>query len=433
MTMIICAVLLALCDTAGILLRYAPFAPVVTPRQRKVLLITYSVFSAVNLVVLLALFSFWGMEGVFAHLRFGMILYSAVLTVVNILVIREKTREHLFVFGVVCTCKYLLLAVPNYLITLVQVMSAEAYLYLILIAYTVLLVATYFPLRTLLCSTVTPILYLVDGTYWNTIWFIPIALFGSRFLFAGGEHNSGGLLQLLSSGLSGAIIILMCLSISQDHQRLRERQNLQQQLLNQKIHYSELQTRAEDARKTRHDLKHHLAAILHFVELNDRDGARNYCLELMGRVDGRDWIPYTGNTAVDGVLYYYMQQAAEHKIDFQSVGVVQNPGIADIDLCVLLGNALDNALAGCMTIPERRSIQVVSQSENQLLSILVRNTFDGKLEQSEEGLLSRKRHKTVGVGIHSMEAVCQQYGGSMEIQYDDTTFTVMFVLPLSGE
>lgn len=424
------AVILTLCTTVGVLLRYAPFASVVTTLERRRMGICCFTCSTVNVLVLVGMLTAWKIEGAFLYLRYGMILYASILTVASIFIIPGKIREHLFVFGVVSTCNYLLMSVPNFLITLIQGLSAEAYLLLILITYAVLLLATYFPLRALLCSTVTPFLYLENGAYWNTIWFIPIALFGTRFLFVGGEHNSGSLLQLLSSGLSGTIIILMCLSISQDHRRMNEYQNLQQQLLNQKLHYSELQTRVENARKTRHDLKHHVAAILHFVKCNDREGARNYCLDLMDRVEGSDRIPYTGNTAVDGVLYHYMQRAAEHKVDLQNMGVIRSHGIADMDLCVLLGNALDNALAGCLTIPEHRSIQVVSQSEDQLLSIMVRNTFDGKVELGAEGILSRKRKNAMGVGIRSMETVCQQYGGSMELQYDESTFTVVFVLPL---
>lgn len=426
-----CALLLTLCVFGGVLLRYAPFAPVVTRRQKKTLWICYIGLSAVNMVLLTAGMFAWGVECVFMYLRFGMILYAGLLTLVNILVISGKVREHLFVFGVVTTCNYLLMSVPNYIITFLPGYNPTEYMLLILLVYSLLLLLTFWPMRKLLCQTVEPFLHLQTNGYWNTIWFIPIALFGTRVLFAGGEHNMGSLLQLLSSGLSGSIIILMCLSISADHQRLWERQALEQQLTEQKIHYSELQTRVEDARKTRHDLKHHMAAILRFVEQEDREGARSYCMELMDRVEGRDQIPYTGNTAVDGVLYHYMQRAAAKQIDLQCQGIIRSHGIADMDLSVLLGNVLDNALAGCMTVPDGRRIQVISQSEEKLLSVVVRNTFDGKVKQGKDGLLSRKREDAYGIGLPSMHAVCQRYGGNLEYQWDEHIFTVVFILPLT--
>lgn len=426
-----CALLLTLCVFGGVLLRYAPFVPMVTRREKKTLWICYAGLSVVNMVLLTAGVFAWGVECVFMYLRFGMILYAGLLTLVNILVISGKIREHLFVFGVVTTCNYLLMSVPNYIITFLPGYNPTEYMLLILLVYSLLLLLTFWPMRKLLCQTVEPFLHLETNGYWNTIWFIPIALFGTRVLFAGGEHNMGSLLQLLSSGLSGSIIILMCFSISADHQRLRERQVLEQQLMNQKLHYSELQTRVEDARKTRHDLKHHMAAILRFVEQEDREGARNYCMELMERVEGREQIPYTGNTAADGVLYHYMQRAAAKQIDLQCQGIIRSHGIADMDLSVLLGNVLDNALAGCMTVPDGRRIQVISQSEEKLLSVVVRNTFDGKVKQGKDGLLSRKRENAYGVGLRSMQSVCQLYGGSLEYQWDDHIFTVLFMLPLT--
>lgn len=430
MNAVIGTVLLTLCSTVGILLRFAPFEASATLHQKRTIRIWSTVLTSVHFLVLLGGLSVYKTEGIFFYLRFGMVAYAGLLTMVNILVIPGKIREHLFVFGVVTTCKHLLLSIPNFLITLILGLTPSQYLVLILGSYTLLLLAAYVPLRKLLCSAVTPILQLVDGTYWNTVWFTPIALLGIRLLYVGGEHNSGGPVQLLSSALSGTVIIFMCLSIAKDHKQIQAHRNLEQQMLNQKLHYSELQTRVEDARKTRHDLKHHMAAILHFVEQNDRESAGAYCMEWLDRVDRRENIPYTGNAAVDGILYHYMQRAAMHQIELQSMGIIRNPGIADLDLCVLLGNALDNAVAGCLTVPENRSIQIVSQIEDRLLSVMVRNTFDGKVKKNDEGLLSRKREATHGIGIQSMKEICHAYGGSMEVQFDDSTFTVMFVLPL---
>ncbi len=428
--MYLSSLLMAFCTSLAMLVRYAPFRAVAIPRQKRIMTVCFILFSALNFAALVGLQMRWGLQGLFLYLRFGMLIFASLLTVVSILVISGKIREHLFVFGVVSSCNYLLLSIPNYLITLFPGMTVTQYVAMILIPYTILMGATYVPMKRLVCGAVTPSLHLNAGAYWSTLWFIPIALLGTRLVFAGSEHNTGGLQQLLSSGLSGSVIILLCLNVSRANRQLQERRALGQQLLSQEMHYNALQTHVEDTRKARHDLKHHMAAILHCVEQNDRDGARRYCQEMMARTESDVAIPYTGNKAADGVLYYYMQQALDRRILLENVGTIRNPGIADVDLCVLLGNALDNALAGCLTIPDNRSIQVISQSEDQLLSIMVRNTYDGKVELSGDGLLSRKRDQAHGVGLRSMKAVCDRYGGSMEFHYDENTFTVMFALPL---
>jgi hypothetical protein len=429
----IASFLLLLCSCVGIALRYAPFAPIISQHQKRDLYICYTIAIVMKLISLVILMAVGGIDGAFLYLRYGLLFHAVILTLVNIILIPGHLREHLFVFGVVMTFKYLLMAIPNYLITFYPSGTPTAYLFLILVTYTAALLISYFPLRLLLQHSVTPFLHLHEGSYWNTIWFIPIAMFGIRFIQVGGTHDTGSIRQIMSNALAASIVVLICLSISKDHRKEESHRSLERQLTDQRGHYLALQTRVEEARKTRHDLKHHMAAILNMVEHDDKEGVRNYCTGLMDSVQVREYIPYTGNTAADGVLYHYLQRCTEHRIELELRGVICCPGIADMDLCVLLGNALDNALAGCLTLPDHRSIQVVAQSENQLLSIMIRNNYDGKVETGSNGILSRKKAARQGVGLRSMEAVCRRCGGEMTVQYDDTTFTVVFLLPLSEE
>lgn len=425
------AVILTLCMCVGLLLRYAPFESVVTPAQKQTAVVFYVALTVVNMAVLMATLYVWGLEAAFLYMRYGCILYAAIMMVVNMLVIPHRGREHLFVFGVVATFHFLLLSVPNYVITFLPGYSNMVYLFVVLVLYSFLLVLTYFPLRDLLCSTVEPLLHLEGGEYWNTIWLIPVAFFGTKFISLGGSYDVGSVNQLLSSALYVGVIILTCTSIRADHKRIRAHQLLEQQLAGQRVHYAELKARVEEARKTNHDFKHHIAAIYHYIDVDDREGLLDYCNELLGRTGTQSRIPYTGNGAADGVLYHYMQRAQALDTSFQIAGTIQSRGIPDADLCVLLGNALDNALTACQTLPEGRSIAVISQSEQQLLSIMIRNTFDGHVEQTEDTLLSTKRKGRTGVGIASMRSICQRCGGSMDIQWDSDTFTVLFLLPLS--
>ena len=64
-----------------------------------------------------------------------------------------------------------------------------------------------------------------------------------------------------------------------------------------------------------------------------------------------------------------------------------------------------------------------------MLSILVTNTFDGVINKTADIIMSRKADNRTGVGLKSMTEICNRHGGSMDIAYDDNTFTVVFVLP----
>ncbi len=433
MNLFLAAMLLTVCVNTGVALRYVTFAPIVHPKQKRALFLTYGVLAAINLIVLTAALHIYGINTAFIYLRFGGIVYASMLTLVNILVIRERTQEHLFVSGVVLTCDYLLMAVPNYAITFLRQPNMPTNLFVILLIYTALLLLTYWPMRTMLRNTVTQFLEMDSMYYWKSIWFVPFAFFGTKFLNLGGEHNNGGIIQLISSALYISVIVILCLSMAAGQRRIKEKQAMEAQLAGQKRHYEDLKERVEKARKDHHDFKHQITAIRHYIQIDDQEGLQSFCDELLARQSGKVQIPYTGNVAADGVLYHSLQLAREENVEFQYSGVIRSSGITDLDICTLLGNALDNALTACRTVPDGRSIELISQSEPHLLSIMIRNTFDGKVEQDKEGIRSRKRENRRGVGLASMKSICESYGGSMDIQWDDKTFTVMFLLPLNDE
>lgn len=433
MMLFLIAALLTFCVNVGTVQRYVTFAPVVSPRQKKILFLVYGVLAAVNLTFLTVALHIWGLNAAFLYLRFGGIAYAAVLTLVNVLVIRGKTQEHLFVAGVVLTCNYLLMSVPNYAVTFIQQPSLEASLFVVLAVYAAVLLLVGWPLGALLRYSVTPFLGNDSGGYWKTIWFIPIAFFGTKFINLGGEHNTGGIAQLLSNALYIVVIVMLCLSIAAGQRRMNDQRAMEKLLVGQKRHYEELKVRVETARKSRHDVKHWITAIRHYIQIDDKEGLHKFCDDLVASQGSEERIPYTGNAAADGVLYHFLQLTKQENVELQYSGVIHSNGIADLDMCTLLGNALDNALMGCRTMPDGRIIQLISQSEPQLLSIMVRNTFDGKVEQDKDGIRSRKRENRRGVGITSMQSICKRYGGSMDLQWDEKTFTVMFLLPLKEE
>lgn len=422
-----------ICMLLGARLRFCPFKDAVTLRQRWIIMTGHITMGILQVAAMTVAVHIYGNDIAIPLMRISAIVFAVISFTINAVVIRKWLLEQLFVSGVVFTCNYVLMSVPNFIGSVLPEISDIARFFIIEDTYLVILMITHYPLFKMLYNTVAPFLKLDIGNYWNTIWFIPLALFGTRLVSLSEKSFPSSVSQLICDFLSAAVIILMCKSIGADCIRMRERQIVDKQLADQKLHYAELKIRVEDARRTKHDFKHHIAAIHHYIDIDDKEGLRNYCNDLLERSTVQDKIPYTGNAAADGVLYHYTQLAKDHRISLRYSGTIHSNGISDIDLCALLGNALDNALEGCMTISEDRSIDVICQSEKMLLSVVVHNTFDGRVDSSEKGVLSRKKKDRIGVGLLSMRHICEKYGGSFDTNWEGNTFTLMFMLPLSEE
>ncbi len=308
----------AICMLLGARLRFCPFKDAVTLRQRRIIMIGHITLGVLQVAAMTIAVYVCGNDIAIPLMRISAIFFAVISFTIDAVVIRKWLQEQLFVSGVVFTCNYVLMSIPDFIGSVLPELSDMARFFIIEDTYLIILLITHYPLFKMLYNTVAPFLKLDIGNYWNTIWFIPLALFGSRLIALSENSFPSSISQLICDLLSAAVIILMCMSIGADHIRMRERQIVDKQLADQKLHYAELKIRVEDARRTKHDFKHHIAAIHHYVDIDDKEGLRNYCNDLLDRSTVQDKIPYTGNAAADGVLYHYTLLAKDQGVSLRS-------------------------------------------------------------------------------------------------------------------
>lgn len=408
-------------------MRYIPFAEIVTQKQKRILLTLYSVFLLVDLCVNITVSKFEALT--FAYYKQSLIIFSVLMTVVNILVIKNRLREHLFTCGLTAVFFMACFTVVSYIQSFADLSDQN----IILIEHTLILIAmsvfSYPIIKTQLVKTVTPFLTIETGFYWGDVWVIPCAMFITSYLTVPIESYAQSLTQVISRIFMMLATFFICRSITADYERIEDQRTMTDQLNMQKKYYTALSENVEKTRKSRHDLKHHIAAIVQFAKNNDTEEIINYCSNLTQMQYSEISIPYSGNSAADGIFFHYAVLAKNNNIEFNLTGMVKSGRVTDVDLCALLGNALDNAVTGCLTTNGKRVINVSSKSEGNMLAIMVSNSFDGVIKNSKKGnILSRKRDNREGVGITSIRSVCKKYDGNLRIDYNNNTFMCMMLL-----
>jgi sensor histidine kinase regulating citrate/malate metabolism len=89
-----------------------------------------------------------------------------------------------------------------------------------------------------------------------------------------------------------------------------------------------------------------------------------------------------------------------------------------MDLCVIMGNLLENAVEACRYV-EEKFIKVRAVVDGDFLTVVVENSFDGIWRYEGGVYMSRKEApETRGVGLSSVRAVCEKYGGLMQVDMD---------------
>ena len=427
---IIIAIVSFLCILAhvpSLILRIVPFYEKISDKDKIRLTVIYVIGLAVDFVICMWMGIYREIDVPFY--KINLIVFCIVMAVANIRLVPGYTKVHLFVFGIVADIVMITLAIGAYISSLMGMQGNEIGIAetsaIAIVVYSLL----YPLLSRLLRYTVTPFLEIECKNYWETLWFIPIAMFFASIFSDGADVYTTTFTQMLSKCLIGAATMLLCFAIAYDQQRFLNEKELNQQIEQQKGYYHALTEQVLAEREARHNFRHQVAAIKGFLDKNDMEGLRGYCDDLELEQMGKVTIPYTGNAAADGVLYHYGCIAKAKNIEFSVCCRLKDISIPDTDLCTILGNALDNAVTAAGQYDGKRFVEIVSEKKHDMLLITVDNSFDGILLQENGKIYSKKReNKQEGIGILSMRKLCEKHGGTCRFEAEGNRFQASFIL-----
>ena len=114
-----------------------------------------------------------------------------------------------------------------------------------------------------------------------------------------------------------------------------------------------------------------------------------------------------------------------------SIFLEKHNEIEEIEMCIVLGNLLDNSIEACEKIPTgyERTIQLKIIQVEEYLSIYIKNSiFDGiKLE--EDKIQTTKADKLFhGFGLENINEIVDKYNGHMDYEQVENTFIVKVLL-----
>lgn len=215
----------------------------------------------------------------------------------------------------------------------------------------------------------------------------------------------------------------------------RDTEMLSSLLTQQENSVKRLETLYNRTRSFRHDIKNHILLLNLLAEKEDIDGLKKYLRDLGGAVDESDYVRITGISAVDAILNekMYEAQAKDITTSYNCVNLEKN-GVLPIDLCIILGNALDNAIEANVLIEDktRRFIKVKAHGNETFTVISVSNPADREPKKGSGGLYetSKEDSEAHGFGLKSIESTVNKYNGEMLMKCEDGVFTL--VLRLNG-
>lgn len=192
-------------------------------------------------------------------------------------------------------------------------------------------------------------------------------------------------------------------------------------------YYAEVENMYTQMRGWRHDLRHHIQTMKVHAARGEMEELRAYLDMLDGDLTKVETVARTGNRIADAVLNSKLSLAREKQIAVKvEASVPVRLSIPELDLCIVIGNLLDNAMEACMQLPpERRLIRVYMEMKGNYLYLALTNTAQGG-KKSHFGTAKGAGH---GMGLARVDKVVKKHGGYLTRASEDEAFSTEVLLP----
>lgn len=199
-------------------------------------------------------------------------------------------------------------------------------------------------------------------------------------------------------------------------------------------HVAEVENIYKQMRGWRHDYHNHIQTMKAYRSLGQNEKIDDYLNSLETDLTNVDTLIKSGNVMVDAILNSKLSLAKSKNISVNAKAVIpKNISIAEIDLCVIIGNLLDNAIEACCCIDDKtkRFIRVYMDLKRNDLYISVTNSTVGQVHKQGGRYVSGKG-ESHGFGLVRIDKIVDKYSGYIKSRSEDGAFTSEVLLPLKA-
>lgn len=194
-------------------------------------------------------------------------------------------------------------------------------------------------------------------------------------------------------------------------------------------HLNEVRSIHTEMRGYKHDFHHHLQTLKGYIQSGKYDRANAYIDELDQKLQSVDTLLKTGNVSLDAILSAKIAQAKNDNISVTvKANVPDKLTITDVELSIIVGNLLDNAIEACKTVEKDRFIRLYIALKGKMLYFSMLNSA-GEKQRKLGTLFATKKDGVHGFGLRRAESIIESHGGWCKYNSESGAFTSEFLVP----
>lgn len=198
---------------------------------------------------------------------------------------------------------------------------------------------------------------------------------------------------------------------------------------------NQLEEYQSDIRRISHDIHNHKIIIYNLIQNKDYDEALKYLDKFGSGFSDKSYEIFTNHKILNAIFLKKKDICSSYNVDFDiDVNIPEKISISDFDLCIIIGNLMDNALEACKKInpSDEKYINVKAKIINNNFIFEMKNNFNGSINVNEEKILTSKKDKlNHGLGLSNVKSIISKYNGSCDLSFENSEFTSLVMIPLN--
>lgn len=373
------------------------------------------------------------------------IVFGILHATLSFIVIKERFFKHFFVYLIMFTYTVIVSRNAYIIEQIYSLYFTHTSPFLILDIAILLQLALSYPfVFRFLKTKFTSLLETKNTDVWNYIWIIPMMLIvlvaiadfelSQRAAFDWKYYISRFLMSL--GNFLSCFILIKILEQTNQNATLNENIRMTSKLIvAQTNHYKMLTEYINKAKAAKHDLHHHILVLQSYLQNKEFLKLQEYLDKYQVRLEESVQPIICNNYVVDAILQHYLASTKAMMIRFTvKVDMLAQIAVDDFDLCIILGNAIENAIEACQRMQGMdQFIELNIKMVGNMLVITIDNSYEGVVKVTDTSLISSKRSgDKEGVGLESIESVVNKYHGILDLTYTENIFKTSIMLNLAA-
>ena len=221
------------------------------------------------------------------------------------------------------------------------------------------------------------------------------------------------------------IIYGMVLKLSKSNREEIRYKLMENQIEQQKKMLTSVLESNEKIRTLKHDIKNYLMTAIGLIDNKEYNKAKSYMLNLIGQeIDTIETFVTTNSQT----LNIKLDICNKNKIDWNVEITSDLTNISDVDISIIIGNLMDNAIEASQKVKNKPFIDIKIFDNKDYVNIIIRNKIDNSVLFLNPNLFTTKKDKNShGIGLMSVKKIVKKYNGMYKV-YEENKMLVVNIM-----